>query len=159
MHFATADLCDAYPTQVGVSDVVFADYGGLSAFCGPIATVKAYEDNSKVQQMLATPGDRRVLVIDGAGSRRYALLGDHLGELAVRNEWAGLVVFGCVRDVVGLQGLSIGVRALGVCPRRTEKNGIGLVNVPIVFGGVEWRPGHWLYADPDGLITSPQDLR
>ena len=158
MSFATADLFDAYGDELQVLELGLMDFGGRSRFSGAIATVKAYEDNSQVRETLATPGQGRVLVVDGAGSRRFALLGDRLAELALEQSWSGVVVYGCVRDAAALGQMALGVRALGTSPRKTAKLGSGLTDVRVVFGGVRFEPGAWLYADEDGVVVAPRQL-
>ena len=121
----TADICDAYPESVQVADQAFHNYGGIRTFSGQVETVRCFEDNTLVRQVLAQPGEGRILVVDGGTSMRVALLGDQLGALAVQNEWTGVVIEGCVRDVAALRGLPIGIRALGSIPRRSIKRGPG----------------------------------
>jgi regulator of ribonuclease activity A len=151
---ATTDLCDAHEDKVRVAAPIFRSYGGKPAFCGPIATLKLFEDNGLVRQTLDTPGDGRVLVIDGGGSLRRALLGDQLAALAVKNGWAGVVVWGCIRDSVAIGAMDLGVLALATHPQKTVKKNLGDAGVPVSFAGVEFRPGEWLYADADGLVVS-----
>jgi regulator of ribonuclease activity A len=158
MHFKTADLCDANPDAVQVADPLFGDFGGEDAFSGPIATVRAPEDNSLVRQALEEPGGGRVLVVDGGGSMRCALLGDQLAELAVKNGWAGVVVNGCVRDSAEIAGMALGVKALGTHPLKSEKRNQGQREVPVRFAGVTFVPGHHLYADADGIVLSGRAL-
>jgi regulator of ribonuclease activity A len=158
MDFATADLYDAHADALQVLEIPLPSYGGRPRFAGEVATLKTYEDNTLVREILGRPGEGRVLVVDGAGSRRYALVGDRIGALAVENGWAGIVVHGCVRDAVALGGMSLGLRALGTCPRKTEKRKQGLEGVPLVFGGVRFEPGAWVYADEDGLVVAPRAL-
>jgi regulator of ribonuclease activity A len=154
MSTATTDLSDAHP-QAQVCDPIFHDFGGKKAFHGPIATLKVFEDNALVRTALEEKGDGRVLVVDGGGSRRCALLGGNLAQLAVKNGWAGVVVYGCVRDSVEIASLPVGVKALAVHPRKSAK---GLHSAqrdrPVSFAGVTFRSGEWLYADPDGIIIS-----
>lgn len=152
--WTTTDLCDASAGSVQVADPVLRSFGGRAAFAGPIATVKAFEDNSLVRAALEEPGDGRVLVVDGGGSLRCALLGDQLGALAVHNGWAGVVINGCVRDVAALRTLPLGVLALAAHPLKSVKHGEGQRAVPLHFAGVRFTPGAWLYADEDGLIVS-----
>lgn len=154
MSFATADLCDAHGDRVQVAKPVFQDFGASGAFEGRIATVRALEDNTQVRAMLETPGDGRVLVVDGGGSRRCALVGDRLAQLAIDNGWAGLVVFGCVRDSAALRRMPVGIKALGACPRRSRKLGQGERDVAVAFAGVSFEPGAHLYADADGVVVS-----
>lgn len=154
----TADLCDAHGEAVRVLALPFRDYGGRSAFAGPVSTLKCFEDNSLVRTALEEPGNGRVLVIDGGGSLRCALVGGNLGVLAEQNGWAGVVVWGCVRDAVELATNAIGIKALGTCPRKSDKRGVGQREVPITIGGVTIRPGEWLAADEDGVIVSDAPL-
>lgn len=158
MSHASTDLSDANP-QAQVCDALFRDYGGRRAFHGPIATLKVFEDNAELRAMLEEPGGGRVLVVDGGGSPRCALLGGKLGQLAVKNGWAGVVVYGYVRDSEELAAQDVGVKALGVHPRKSEK---GLHSAqrerPVTFAGVTFRPGAWLYADADGIVVSDTAL-
>ena len=152
--FSTADLCDEHGDKVQAAAPILRDYGGATAFGGVIATVKVYDDNTSVRAMLETRGDGRVLVVDGGGSLRCALVGDRLAQLALDNGWGGIVVNGCVRDSAALARLPLGIKALATHPRRSEKAGPGQVNVPVTFAGVSFEPGLHLYADGDGVILS-----
>jgi len=158
MSFATADLVDAHGDIVKSCEAQFRQYGGRVQFYGPIRTIKSTEDNGLVKQTLATAGNGAVLVIDGAASLRSALVGDLIAGSAVKNGWAGLVIWGVVRDTVALAGLDLGIKALGSNPWKSSKNGTGQVDVPVTFGGVEFRPGSWLYCDEDGILVSPKKL-
>lgn len=155
---STCDLCDRFEDRVRVLDLPLRDYGGRIAFAGRVSTVKALEDNSLVREAVAEPGEGRVLVIDGGGSLRRAMLGDMLAEKAVANGWNGVLVQGAIRDSVALARLDLGVKALGTCPLKTDKRGQGLRDVPVRFGGVEIRPGDWLAADEDGVILADAPL-
>ena len=155
---STCDLCDRFEDRVRVLDLPLRDYGGRIAFAGRVSTVKALEDNSLVREAVAEPGEGRVLVIDGGGSLRRAMLGDMLAEKAVANGWNGVLVHGAIRDSVALARLDLGVKALGTCPLKTDKRGQGLRDVPVRFGGVETRPGDWLAADEDGVILADAPL-
>ncbi len=149
----TADLCDADPS-LQVCDPLFQDFGGAPRFAGPITTLKVFEDNARVRQALESAGEGRVLVIDGGGSRRCALVGGNLGRLAADNGWAGLLVYGCVRDVAELREAAVGIRALAAHPRRSIKGlHAGAADIRVVFGGVTFEPGRWLYADADGVVV------
>ena len=132
--------------------------GGAPAFGGPIATVQVLEDNVLVRQALEEPGQGRVLVIDGGGSLRCALLGDMLATLARDNGWAGVIVNGCVRDSQAIAGLAIGVMALATHPRKSEKLGQGARDVPVTFAGVTFGPGEMVYADRDGIVVATRPL-
>jgi regulator of ribonuclease activity A len=158
MNFATADLVDAYSDVVKSCEAQFRQYGGRIRFHGSIRTIKSTEDNALVKQTLSTPGDGAVLVIDGAASLRCALVGDLIAGLGQKNGWAGLVIWGAVRDTVALANLDIGIKALGSNPWKSSKNGTGQVDVPVSFGGVEFRPGYWLYSDEDGILVSSRRL-
>ena len=148
----TSDLFDEHPGSSSC-ETQFRQFGGVRSFSGPIATVRCFEDNVLLRSQVSTPGDGRVLVVDGGGSYRCALLGDNIAELAVSNGWAGIVVNGCVRDVVALAELPIGIKALGTNPRPSGKGGAGDVDVPVRFGGAEFAPGSVLHADDDGVIV------
>lgn len=155
---ATTDLCDAYP-DLQVCAPVFADFGGVSAFHGPIATLKVFEDNALVRSTLEQPGDGRVLVVDGGGSLRCALVGGQLGALAVKNGWAGILVYGCVRDRAELAALALGVKALAAHPRKSEKGlHSGQLDRVVEFADVRFAPGAWLYADGDGIVVAERAL-
>jgi regulator of ribonuclease activity A len=158
MAFHTADLCDAHEDDLHVVEPLFRAFGRLSAFDGPIATVKCHEDNSKVREALGEPGAGRVLVVDGGGAMRRALLGDQLGRLAVKNGWKGIVINGCIRDSEAIDALELGVRALGTIPLKTHKRGDGQREVSVSFAGVTFRPGAHLYADADGIVVAARPL-
>lgn len=155
MCIATTDISDREQT-VQVCDPLFRDFGGRSFFFGPIRTVKVFEDNTLVRQTLETPGGGAVLVVDGGGSSRCALVGGNLGQLAVQNGWCGIVVNGYVRDAAELREQPVGVKALGTHPRKSEK-GVhsGVLDRAVTFAGVRFEPGAWLYADCDGIVVTP----
>lgn len=157
MTFKTTDLCDAH-ADVQVAEPLLRHFGGAQRFAGPIRTLKLFEDNSLVRSTLETPGEGHILVVDGGGSLRCALVGDQLGALAEQNGWAGLVVNGCVRDIAELEQLPVGVLALAAHPRRSEKRGAGERDVVVRFAGVVFKPGQYLYADADGLVVADQAL-
>lgn len=154
MDLLTTDLCDAHEDKVRVVTPMFRSYGGRKAFCGPIATLKLFEDNGLVRKALEGPGNGRVLVIDGGGSLRRALVGDQLAALGVANGWSGIVVYGCIRDSRAIAGMDIGVFALATHPQKTQKKSQGDSDIPVSFGGVTFAAGDWLYADEDGVILS-----
>jgi regulator of ribonuclease activity A len=149
---STSDVFDAHPGAV-TCEIQFRQFGGVSVFSGGIATVRCHEDNVLIKQALAQPGDGRILVVDGGGSYRCALLGDNVAGLAVEHGWAGLVVNGCVRDVAALARLPVGIKALGTNPRPSGKTGDGELDVPVTFGGATFVPGAMLYSDEDGLVA------
>ncbi|TXD14589.1 RraA family protein [Extensimonas vulgaris] len=160
--FSTCDFCDAHKGDDSgafrVLPPVFQIYGAAPVFCGPVSTVQCFEDNSLVKAAVESPGLGRVLVVDGGGSLRRALVGGNLAAAAARNGWAGVVIDGCVRDVAELHAAAIGIRALGLMPLPTEKRGTGLRDVAIRIQGVWVRPGDWLYADADGIVVSMRPL-
>ncbi|MBB1486081.1 ribonuclease E activity regulator RraA [Oceanospirillum sediminis] len=158
MKFVTPDLCDAYPELVKAVEPGFANYGGVDSFGGEIVTVKCFEDNSKVKELVDEPGEGRVMVVDAGGSFRCAMLGDMLAEKAVNSGWAGIIMYGCVRDVDVLAELELGVQALGSHPMKSLKKGIGEVGGDVTFGGVTFKQGEYVYADNNGIITSPEPL-
>lgn len=160
--FATCDLCDAHKADTTdafrVLPPLFREFGARLAFSGPVVTVKCFEDNSVVKAAVESPGEGRVLVVDGGGSLRRALLGGNLGAAAARNGWAGVVIDGCVRDVAELATCDVGIRALGPMPLPTERRGEGQRDLPVRIQGVWVRPGDWLYADADGIVVSDRTL-
>jgi regulator of ribonuclease activity A len=158
MAFATSDLCDEFGPELRVAEPGFRDFGGVTSFSGPIETIRVFEDNALVRQALESPGGGRVLVVDGGGSRRRALVGGNLAALARQNGWAGIVVHGCVRDCSELAAVPVGVKALDAVPVRSEKTGAGERGVPVTFAGVTWVPGAWLYADADGMVLAERNL-
>ena len=155
---STADLCDKFEAQVRVVEEQFMDAGGMLAFSGEIETVQTFEDNSRVRECVMRDGTGKVLVVDGGGSMRRALLGDMLAEAAVKNGWQGIIINGCIRDSEAIGELPLGVKALGTHPLKTEKRGLGDHNVEVRFGGVTFVPGQFLYADGDGIIVAEQRL-
>jgi regulator of ribonuclease activity A len=158
MRTATADLCDEFGAEVQVAEPLFQDWGGSTAFAGPIETVRVFEDNGLVRQVLETPGRGRVLVVDGGGSLRAALVGGNLAGLAQRNGWTGIVVHGCVRDSTELRATPVGIKALQTIPRKSSKAGLGEQGAPVSFAGVTFVRGCFLYADADGIIVAERDL-
>lgn len=158
MTFATTDLSDSHP-EAQVCEPMFGDFGGRLAFHGPIRTLKVFEDNALVRSELETPGQGRVLVVDGGGSMRCALVGGNLAALGDKNGWAGIVVNGCVRDSDELAAADIGIKALASMPRKSEKGlHSGHVDKAVVFAGVSFKPGAWLYADIDGIVVADQAI-
>lgn len=168
--FATCDLCDAHKNDASgdfrVLPPVFRDFGAVRRFCGPVVTLKCFEDNSLLKAALDSPGFEqtpagrvgKVLVVDGGGSLRRALLGGNLGQAALKNGWAGVLIDGCVRDIAELALLDVGIRALASMPLPTDKRNQGQVDVVLQIQGVWVRPGDWLYADEDGMVLSARRL-
>lgn len=157
---ATADLVDAYRTsgRIACCELPLRQFGGRLRFAGPIRTVRTYEDNLLIRQALSQPGDGAVLVVDGGGSLRTALIGDVVGALGVSNGWSGVVIWGAVRDSAALATLDLGVKALGTHPWPPGKEGHGQTDVPVHFGNVSFVPGDWLYSDEDGLLVADGEL-
>jgi regulator of ribonuclease activity A len=155
---STPDLCDDYPELVRVLDPIFSNFGGRERFSGPLVTVKCFEDNSVVKELVGTPGEGRILVVDAGGSMRRACLGDMLAEQASVNGWAGLIIYGCIRDVDEIMATDIGVQALGTHPMKTDKKGIGELGISVTFAGVTFSLGDYVYADNNGIIVSSQRL-
>lgn len=163
MTFATCDICDAHEDKLASGSLtvlppVFTAFGKLSTFSGQAATLKVFEDNVLVRAALETPGNGRVLVVDGGGSLRCALVGGNLGILAEKNGWAGIIVNGCVRDSKELNGCRIGVRALATHPQRSVRKGVGESNIGVSIAGVAVHPGDWIYADADGVLVAREKL-
>lgn len=159
MHYLTPDLCDAYPDLVQVLEPMFSNFGGRDSFGGQIVTLKCFEDNSLVKEQVELDGKGKVLVVDGGGSLRCALLGDMLAEKAAKNGWEGLVIYGCVRDVDILIQTDVGVQALASHPKKSNKRGVGELDVPVTFAGVTFRSGEYVYADNNGVLVSPSPLK
>ncbi|HEY6962998.1 MAG TPA: ribonuclease E activity regulator RraA [Gaiellaceae bacterium] len=148
----TSDVYDAHP-DAEVCELQLRSFGGVVSFSGRIATVRCLEDNVLVKRLVSEPGEGRVLVVDGGGSLRCALVGDNVAGTALANGWAGLVLNACVRDVAALRGLQIGIKAIGTCPRPSGKTGSGDVDVPVRFGNATFTPGALLHADDDGVVV------
>ena len=158
MTLATADISDQYPDEVQIAEPGFRDYGGIPAFAGPISTVSCQNDNSKVREALEEEGNGRVLVVDGSASMQCALLGDILAAMGHEHHWAGVIVNGCIRDSAVIATIQIGVKALDTNPLKSVKRGIGDRDVPVRFAGIDFTPGHWVCADPDGILVAPRAL-
>ncbi|MEU2615501.1 ribonuclease E activity regulator RraA [Micromonospora sp. NPDC007271] len=150
---ATADLYDRYGDVLGSCDTQLRQFGGVRAFNGPAVTVRCFEDNALIKSIVAEPGEGRVLVVDGGGSLHSALMGDVIAGTAARNDWAGVVINGAVRDVAALRSLPIGIKALGTNPRKSAKTGAGERDVPVFFGNCVFSPGAHVYSDDDGVVT------
>ncbi len=152
MTFKTTDLCDDHGDRARVLQPIFQDLGGRQDFAGPALTVRCFEDNSRIKELSQQAGEGRVLVVDGGGSDRCALLGDIIAEDLVRNGWAGALIYGHVRDKAVLAGLPLAVKALGVSPRKSVKRDEGQIGEVVTFAGQTIRSGDQLYADADGVI-------
>ena len=157
-EFVLPDLCDLHGERLRVAAPLFHQFGGRAVFCGPIRTIRCFEDNSLVADRVREPGAGAVLVVDGAGSLRCALVGDNLARLAAENGWAGIVVNGCVRDVDELAAMPVGIKALAAHPLRSVKKGQGERDVTVAFAGVAFVPGQFLYADNNGIAVAERQL-
>lgn len=158
MSKATADLYDDHGERLRVLAPIFNDYGGVTDFEGSVTTLKVHEDNSLVRAALEEPGNGKVLVIDGGGSTRCALVGDLLAALGSENGWAGIVVYGCIRDSGPISQIAIGVKALATNPRKSVKKGAGDRDIVVQFAETTIAPGDYLYADRDGIVIATAKL-
>jgi regulator of ribonuclease activity A len=158
MKLKTSDICDQFADQVQVVEPLFHDFGGAKSFHGPIVTLKVLHDYVPLRKILETPGQGRVLVVDGGGSVKRALLGDKLATLGLEKGWAGVVIWGAVRDIEELAQIPFGVKALATCPMRGEKSSTDQADILLRFAGVAFAPGHYLYADADGIVVAPKAL-
>jgi regulator of ribonuclease activity A len=162
MTISVCDLCDTHEAELAGSNAkqlrllpdVYKSYGGVTSFFGQAHTLRCPEDNSRVREAVAQPGAGRVLVVDGGGMLRRALLGGNLALMAAKNGWAGILVYGAVRDVAELRTAALGIKALALCPLRTDKRGLGDAGVPVTISGHLVQPGDWVYADEDGVLIS-----
>ena len=154
----TTDICDEFPDHVEVAEPLLRQFGGRRHFSGPVTTIKVHEDNLLVRRAVEQPGEGRVLVVDGGGSTRRALLGDILAGLAADNGWAGIVVNGCIRDSVDIAEIDVGVMALATVPRKSHKHGVGEIDVSVSFAGLTFRANRYVYADEDGLLLAHRKL-
>ncbi|KJG14064.1 regulator of ribonuclease activity A [Photobacterium iliopiscarium] len=158
MEYNTSELCDIYLDQVDVVEPMFSSYGGRSSFGGQVTTIKCFEDNSVIHEVLSQQGIGRVLLIDGGGSLRRALIDLDLARLATENQWEGLIIYGSVRHVDELDQLDLGIQALAAIPVGADQQTIGEVDVAVNFGGVTFLPEDYIYADNTGVILSPEAL-
>lgn len=165
---ATADLADVFipepvdevsQRKVNIMEPIFQDLGGNMRFSGKVSTVKCFENNPLVRKAFEQPGDGRVLVVDGGGSKRCALLGDNIAEMAYKNGWSGVIINGCIRDSQDIAKMPLGVKALGTYPLKSSKRDPGLSDVPVTIAGVTVHPGDWVYADKDGVLVSKEELK
>ena len=158
MQHATADLCDKHIDKLQVAESMFIDFGGLACFEGVIHTLKVFEDNTLVRAALEKDGTGKVLVVDGGGSLRCALVGDNLAALAIQNNWRGMVVYGCIRDSKQIMEMEVGVKAINTNPTKSNKRNEGQENIDVRFAGVDFKPGMYLYSDEDGMVVSEFQL-
>ncbi|MGB5820626.1 MAG: ribonuclease E activity regulator RraA [Saonia sp.] len=158
LKFQTAELWDRYGDFLSCADPIFRTFGRKKAFYGKITTLKLFEDNSLVRKQLEFNGKGKVLVVDGGGSLRCALVGDQLAELAIGNGWEGIIVNGCIRDSALIDQMEVGIRAINTCPVKSNKRNSGELDVPIKFAGIEFKPDHYTYVDVDGVLLSENHL-
>ena len=154
MTLSTCDISDKLHPNVQYLEPVYKSYGLKKSFSGRIVTVKCFEDNSLVEQALNTHGKGSVLVIDAGGSMKCAMLGDKRASDAIRNGWEGIIIYGLIRDSVAINLMPIGIRALGVCPLKSVKKGIGKRNINVSFSNVKFNPNEYIYADEDVVIVT-----
>ena len=158
MTFKTADLCDEHSDRLQICEPGFLAFGRRVRFSGRVSTIKCFEDNSRVREAVGEAGEGRVLVVDAGGSMRCAMLGDMLAAKAVENGWAGVILYGLIRDSADIGEMDLGVRALGTHPLKSVKRGIGERDVPVKFAGVQFVPGSHVYVDEDGIVCSDESL-
>ena len=162
--FVTCDLLDDHPEKdiqvvtPSLDGKFFQSYGARKSFGGQVVTVKCFEDNSRVKELLATDGTGKVLVVDGGASMRCALMGDMIAESAVKNHWNGVIIYGCVRDVDAIAELDLGVQALAAIPRKSNRQGVGEMDIELSFGGVTIQSGQYVYADNNGIVIAKESL-
>ncbi len=154
----TADIYDVYHASLDVCDLQFRSFGRRRSFYGRCVTVKTFEDHLPVLEALQQPGNGNVLVVDAGGSLRVGVMGDRVAEIGVSNGWAGAIIYGAIRDSVGIDQLDFGVKALGATARRTWLDGTGHHGVPLAFGGARFAPRAWVYADGDCVLLSANEL-
>ena len=150
----TADIADIHDTEVRSCDIQFRNFGGTVDFCGEIHTISCFQDNGLVKKTLNSPGEGKVLVVDGHGSMHTALMGDMIAEAGVKNGWAGVIINGPIRDSAEVAKMNFGCKALGSNPRKSAKDGVGKENIVLRLGGVDFVPGEYVYADSDGVVVS-----
>lgn len=158
MQISTADISDANPERVKAAQLSFLHFGKKKGCFGKIVTLKLFEDNSFVRQALEESGKGKMLVIDAGGSMRCAVLGDQLATLAMKNEWEGVLVFGCIRDSRAINEMNVCIKALGTHPLKTAKRNEGQKGIPVQFGAVTFWPDEYVYADEDGVLVSNENV-
>jgi len=158
MEYNTSELCDLFADAVDVVEPMFVNYGGRSSFGGQVVTVKCHEDKGLIENILTQDGAGKVLVVDGGGSVRRALIDINIAEIALENDWEGIICYGCVRDVDALDELDIGIQGIASIPVGAESEGVGESDIAINFGGVTFLPDDHIYADNTGVILSPEPL-
>ena len=158
MEFKTADLCDDHIDELQILNPLYKSYGLKKSFFGQAVTVKVFEDNVLVKNMLGTDGTGKVLVVDGGGSTRCALLGDNLANMAIENNWAGVIIHGCIRDSGEINKMDVGIRAVNTCPAKSIKRGEGQTNINIEISGAKITKDDYIYSDEDGIVVSKKKL-
>ncbi|BFP43066.1 putative 4-hydroxy-4-methyl-2-oxoglutarate aldolase [Flavobacteriaceae bacterium GF1] len=158
MEIVTADIWDEHATALKVLLLELQNYGGKTAFCGKIVTLKVYEDNSYVRKTLKEDGKGKVLVVDGGGSKRCALVGDNIASLANENGWEGIIIYGCIRDSKVIKTMDVGIKAIGTCPVKSRKQNVGSKGETLLIEGTEIVPGNYIYSDEDGVLISSEKL-
>ena len=158
MEIVTADLWDEHATALKVLQLELQNYGGKTAFCGKIVTLKVYEDNSYVRKTLEENGEGKVLIVDGGGSKRCALVGDNIASLANENGWEGIIIYGCIRDSKVIKTMDVGIKAIGTCPVKSRKQNVGSKGETLLIGGTEIVSGNYVYSDEDGVLLSSEKL-
>jgi len=155
---STPDLYDDFEDIATTCSVQFRDFGEKKQFSGRIRTIQCRNDNQLFRALMDEPGEGAVAVVDGDGSTEVALIGDIIAAKAAKNGWAGVVIFGAVRDVAVLSTITLGIKALGANPAKSIKRGEGAVDVVVEFGGIKFEPGHWIYCDENGVLIAPREL-
>lgn len=157
-NFETSILCDYYSELLDVVEPIFSNFGGVDSFSGEVVTVKCFEDNGLLYGILETDGTDKVLVVDGGGSLRKGILDAELVDIAVENNWSGIVIYGAVRNVDYLASLDIGIQALAATPAGVDAKGEGIKEIGVNFGGVTFLTGDYIYADNTGIVLSEDEL-
>ncbi|MEL7021041.1 MAG: ribonuclease E activity regulator RraA [Bacteroidota bacterium] len=158
MEIATADIWDEYHEELSLLNLELKTYGKKRSFSGEIVTLKVYEDNSLVRKTLEKPGEGKVLVIDGGGSKRCALIGDNIAKLIIENGWSGVILYGCIRDSRQISTMDVSIKAVGTCPVKSIKRGVGIAGETLIINGTKIAQGAYLYADEDGVLLSNNKL-
>ncbi|MEL6627319.1 MAG: ribonuclease E activity regulator RraA [Bacteroidota bacterium] len=158
MEIVTADLWDEHAPALRLLNLELKSYGRHTSFYGEIVTLKVFEDNSWVRRILTEKGEGKVLIIDGGGSRRCALVGDNIAQLAIENGWKGIIVYGCIRDSKVINEMDIGIKAIGTCPVKSIKRNVGVEGESLCIDGTDIAPGTYVYADEDGVLLSAENL-
>ncbi|TPN84768.1 ribonuclease E activity regulator RraA [Aquimarina algicola] len=154
MKVVTADLWDQYSKELKILNLELKSYGKKTAFCGEVVTLKVFEDNSFVRKTLEDSGKGKVLIIDGGGSKRCALIGDNIAKLANDNNWEGIIVYGCIRDSKVINEMNVSIKAIGTCPAKSSKRNVGVSGEMLIIEGTQINQGEYVYSDEDGVLLS-----